>query len=77
MSVTQSNDKFLLNGLFDIQVTITKIIQGSGNPKNPKPPRVNALKKAAKNPSLKLKAKVKKYKLIVYYIKHDLLYTFR
>lgn len=54
MSVTQSNDKFLLNGMFDIQVNITKIIEGSGNSKNPKPPRENALKKAAKNSIIKI-----------------------
>ncbi len=55
MSVTQSNDKFLLNGLFDIQVTITKIIQGSGNPKNPKPPKTNQQKKANKQTIIKIK----------------------
>jgi hypothetical protein len=55
MRVAQSNQEFLLNGELDLQISVTKRIEGRGNKKNYEPPQDNTEKRAQKQSIVKIK----------------------
>jgi hypothetical protein len=55
MRVAQSNQEFLLNGELDIQVSVTKRIEGRGRNKSNVPPRDSAEARATKQSIIKIK----------------------
>jgi hypothetical protein len=55
MRVAQSNQEFILNGELDIQVSVTKRLEGRGRTKSAAPPQDTAQKRAAKQTIIKIK----------------------